>query len=520
MTVELDAVQRAVLSAWLTGGRFGLLLTGDAWLRERLLRAVMARAREHGPVVAVGPGTDPAGGPGDADGWINADSAGPEGLLARARRGVLLVPAPDLVEPATLGAVVRAPRILASAPGVAGVPAMLARRLTAVLELGATTVDPFAADIDLEMLERPRPRDADAALDVAGVVEELAAGGLADHGLDVEAARLAVAVHSIGADPLEVARRCVREPRTTEVQLPAAAPAEPDSSADPDDAESGASDGEHSDGEQAAHDSPREDEPEPATEAADPAPPLPSARGPRSRAARRFLEGRRGAPQVSVRRGRPRRVVRADRGGRVAVVATIRAAAPWQPLRQDVPGRSEGPLRIWPEDLRGHLRHQRGGRVVVIIVDASGSMANRAIRQAKGHALAVLDQAYRERGLVAIVVVRGGQASIGLPPTRSTTRARASLRALPTGGGTPLASGLLLAAKLADRYEPSQVEAVVLTDGRANVGLAAGGDPKGDAGRAAAVLAASCAQVRVVDLAARSSRRTGTTWLRAALGAN
>ncbi|WP_204348489.1 hypothetical protein, partial [Klebsiella pneumoniae] len=57
------------------------------------------------------------------------------------------------------------------------------------------------------------------------------------------------------------------------------------------------------------------------------------------------------------------------------------------------------------------------------------------------------------------------------PPTRALARARRGLAGLPGGGGTPLASGLDLAAGLACAVRRSGGSATLvgLTDGRANV---------------------------------------------------
>ena len=148
----------------------------------------------------------------------------------------------------------------------------------------------------------------------------------------------------------------------------------------------------------------------------------------------------------------------------------------------------------------------------MIVVDASGSMARTTVRRAKGIALATLNRAYQDRAQVAIVLARGRTASVGLPPTRATARARNSLRALPTGGGTPLASALVLAARLAARHPPAQVETLILTDGRANVALTPGGDPHADAARAMAELGRRCRSVVVENLAPRH-RATDAAWL-------
>ncbi|MGW3952121.1 VWA domain-containing protein [Streptomyces sp. NPDC004752] len=514
----LEPAASAVVRAWLNGGRFGLLLAGDSWHREHLWRHIAATLQ---PTPAVlGPGTEPAALHGGIR-WPFEDTA-PSGLLERAATA-LLVPAPETVDPAVIAAAARCPRILASAASLDDVPEALARRLTAVVMLGTgigmgnrSTADPTAGT----------PGEPCKAPDPADVVNELNAYGILDHSLDVDTTRLAIDVTVYGAEPLEVVRRHVCAPRGADIALPPP----PHPADQPHDEQPAEEDHDDQPGENPARDDQSqadggESEPNSAAdtqESEQPAQepqtlPTPQQR-PTSRerrAARRYLEGRRGSPQDNPRRGRAHRVVTADRAaGRLALLPTIQAAAPWQPIRRHQPRPSgDNPaspdrMVIRPEDLRGHMRRRRGGRVVLIVVDASGSMAQRAIRTAKGHAMSVLDQVYRERAHVGIIIVRGQQATIGLPLTRSTSRARASLRALPTGGGTPLASGLMLAARLARQYEPEQVETLLITDGRANVGIA--GNPREDTERAAGLLKAACETVRVIDPTPRPAR---TAWL-------
>jgi Mg-chelatase subunit ChlD len=424
-----------------------------------------------------------------------------------------------LLDPVQAAVLARAPRILAQAPALADVPAALASRLTVVLELPYRPGERPETDIG--------PVDAAPVepVDPGDVVALLTRYRLADHFLDLGASRFAGALARVGrADALDLVESLVCRPRTG-TPPPSQPPADtsdertqdqsnqqnsaeedkgrrPDSGDDQNQARDDAGDRDQQ---------PDNGEEQPA-QPPDAAPPMPSAnRNPR-RPSRVRLNGRHGGPLDGVVRGRRRRVVPVSAAGGVPdVLATLTAALPWQRHR-----RPDGQTRVvvLPEDLRGRLRRRPGGRVLIVIVDASGSMAQRMIRTAKGIALAALDQAYRSRSTVCIVVARGAQAGIGLPPTRSTARARGALRALPTGGGTPLASALLLAARYAARYSADQVEAMILTDGRANVGI--GGDPQQDAINAAAVLAGACHVVRVDTLGGRGRMR----WLREAVGAS
>jgi magnesium chelatase subunit D len=112
----------------------------------------------------------------------------------------------------------------------------------------------------------------------------------------------------------------------------------------------------------------------------------------------------------------------------------------------------------------------------VFVVDASGSMALNRMREAKGAAAKLLQNAYVHRDQVALIGFRGRQAEVLLPPSASVERAKRALDVLPTGGGTPLASALLTGWQLARGARGKgvlQTALVLMTDGRANVPLRA-----------------------------------------------
>jgi magnesium chelatase subunit D len=187
--------------------------------------------------------------------------------------------------------------------------------------------------------------------------------------------------------------------------------------------------------------------------------------------------GRSGASQKSRNRGRPAglRRERPRGGARLDLIATLRAAVPWQRVRGRAPGTSvdgvASPLRIRVEDFHVGRFKQRGRTTTVFAVDASGSSALHRLGEAKGAVELLLAECYVRRDSVAVIGFRGQHADLLLPPTRSLVRAKRSLAELPGGGGTPLAAGLDAARELAValRRRGETPIVVVLSDGRANV---------------------------------------------------
>ncbi len=266
--------------------------------------------------------------------------------------------------------------------------------------------------------------------------------------------------------------------------------------------------------------------------------------------------GRSGALARSAQRGRPLGATRGDprEGGRLDLLATLRAAAPWQALRAraaaDIapagagrtpvaigaathvlaptqpaaapvtPARSR--LRIERDDFRVRRYAQRTESTTILVVDASGSSAMHRLAEAKGAAETLLADCYVRRDRVAVIAFRDRAAEVLLPPTRSLVRAKRSLAGLPGGGGTPLAAGIEAARAAADgvRRRGGTPTIVFLTDGRANI--ARGGAPGrpqalADALGAARALRAAAVPVVVVDTSPRP--QPAAAQLAAAMGA-
>jgi magnesium chelatase subunit D len=176
------------------------------------------------------------------------------------------------------------------------------------------------------------------------------------------------------------------------------------------------------------------------------------------------------------------RAGRLGRGARLDLVETLKAAAPWQPVRRRERPAATGVL-VRQDDFRIRKLVRRAQSTTIFVVDASGSAALARLGEAKGAVELLLADSYVRRDEVALIAFRGEGAEVLLPPTRSLARAKRALQDLPGGGGTPLAAGLEAAAKLgvAVQAKGRSVTTVVLTDGRANVAREAGEDPMMDA---------------------------------------
>ena len=183
----------------------------------------------------------------------------------------------------------------------------------------------------------------------------------------------------------------------------------------------------------------------------------------------------------------------------LAFDATLRAAAPYQSTR------SGGcAINILKSDLRQKVREKRIGNTFLFVVDASGSMgARERMRAVKGAIYSLLQDAYQKRDQVGMIAFRRSSAEVLLPVTRSIDLAQKCLQQLPTGGKTPLAEGLdsALGQIRTLRQKDKAVQSVLLlvTDGRANIGLDGGGEGVADALRLAEIIGESGVTCVVID---------------------
>jgi len=364
-----------------------------------------------------------------------------------------------------------------SGPGAAGSPGMSTQPvpgdpiLAARARLPAVTVDDGT-------------RDALCAAALA-----LGAGSMRASLFALRAARAAAALDGrdrVSTEDAELAARLVLGPRATRMPAPpdAEPPAEPpesdtpESETPPDDPDPAA--------DEPLPDRPLDDVVLDAARAAIPAGLLAQLALLQSGALPGGGGGRAGAQRQARLRGRPigARPGLPRGGARLALIDTLRAAAPWQPMRRAQalaqasasPGTAPAPASCPPIALRaGDFRvrrlRERAETTTIFAIDASGSAALHRLAEAKGAVELLLADCYVRRDRVAVIAFRARAAEVLLAPTRSLVRAKRSLAGLPGGGGTPLAAGLDAAAALADaaRRRGGTPVIVMLTDGRANV---------------------------------------------------
>ena len=224
--------------------------------------------------------------------------------------------------------------------------------------------------------------------------------------------------------------------------------------------------------------------------------------------------GREGAERVSLKRGRPigSRPGEPRDGARLALLETLRAAAPWQKLR---PRAGHALIAVRREDFRIQRFRENSESTAIFVVDASGSAALHRLAEAKGAVELLLAECYSRRDRVAVIAFRGKAAEMLLPPTQSLVRAKRALAGLPGGGASPLASGLDVALTLArlERRAGRTPLIVVLSDGRANMardGRAGRPIAEDDALAVARLLRAEKHSTLIVDTAPRPQPFTAT----------
>lgn len=168
-------------------------------------------------------------------------------------------------------------------------------------------------------------------------------------------------------------------------------------------------------------------------------------------------------------RGRPRGTRRAEdvTGRDLDVGATLSAAA-----RRG--GGQGGAIDVQPEDLHRKVRVRPRSSLILFVLDGSESVtSDNRVEIAKGAILDLLQDAYKKRDRVGLVVFGNNRADIVLRPTHSTERAEQMLNELTVGGNTPLSAGLSAAFSAFEQERKARPDSllvmVLLTDGEGNV---------------------------------------------------
>ena len=460
------------------------------------------------------------------------------GLLAEADGGVLAIPSAERANRSVLAAlatalddgVVRVERdgIAAINPAAVGVLAFDESRDDEA-PIASLLTDRLAIQIDLDAIPMHVTETEDGlAHDVAAARDRL--DQIAISGSDIDAlcrlslslgiasiraplhavrvAQASAALHkrdAVTPEDLEIALRLTLVPRAT--QVPAAPEEEQQSEAERPPQDPTADD---------AANSPSDSELEEMLLAAAKAALPPGILDKLKRAAAlrktKSQSGRAGAMKLSRnQRGRRAGSRRGDprSGGTLDLLATVRAAAPWQIVRKrdrsQRAGSTEAPrLEVRRDDFRLRRFQHQSETATIFVVDASGSAALHRLAEAKGAVELLLADCYARRDHVALIAFRGKRAELLLPPTRSLVRAKRSLAGLPGGGGTPLATAtdeaLALARAVARKGQSPTL--VFLTDGRANInrsGVAGRPAAESDAHAAARTLKAEGITAIVID---------------------
>ncbi|HEX3703618.1 MAG TPA: VWA domain-containing protein [Vicinamibacterales bacterium] len=144
-----------------------------------------------------------------------------------------------------------------------------------------------------------------------------------------------------------------------------------------------------------------------------------------------------------------------------------------------------GSTALCGDDLHERVRRPDAGTRYLFVIDSSGSHAlQERMSAVKGAVKGLLESVHGRRDEVVVIACRGGVASLLVGPTSILDDVQRALECLPTGGRTPLAHALELAAT----YVTDAAVVVIVTDGHANV-PSRSDDPWADALDAARAIA-------------------------------
>lgn len=182
--------------------------------------------------------------------------------------------------------------------------------------------------------------------------------------------------------------------------------------------------------------------------------------------------GRRSSTKTPSRAGRYIRSTMERKNNDFALDATLRAAAPYQKSRCH----KEVAIAIESSDIRNKVREKKIGNFLIFVVDASGSMgAQQRMVETNAAIFSLLLDAYQKRDKIAMIAFKGETAEAILPPTNSVELAHKLLEQMPTGGRTPLSSGMKKAYEMAKTEifkEPNiSPMMIIISDGKGNVSV-------------------------------------------------
>lgn len=104
---------------------------------------------------------------------------------------------------------------------------------------------------------------------------------------------------------------------------------------------------------------------------------------------------------------------------------------------------STGNARIHRDSVVREMRRFKRQALYVFLVDSSASMAGyRRMAKTKGMIVDAVHTLYKKRARFAVIAFRKDRAEVLLAPTRKPEKVQEALDRLPTGGNTPLATGL------------------------------------------------------------------------------
>ena len=102
----------------------------------------------------------------------------------------------------------------------------------------------------------------------------------------------------------------------------------------------------------------------------------------------------------------------------LAFDATLRAAAPFQPQREEQKTEHDVAFAIRSEDFQRKVRVRKAANLILFVVDASWSMAvAERMSATKGAIMSLLTDAYQRRDRVGLIVFQKNQATMVLQPT-------------------------------------------------------------------------------------------------------